>query len=100
MAEIVCPSCAKANESAPCRRCGCDLSSLFAIDRAAGIELAAAAKCLRTGKAADARNHAARSWQLRHTLVAARLAFLACVALADSAAARYWCCRLYHSLPM
>src|SRR6516162_505971 len=90
MMEIVCPSCGKANGVSPCRRCGCDLSSLFAIDGAAGVELATAGKFLRTGNAGDARKHAARSWQLRHTPESARLAFIACVALGDFATARIW----------
>jgi hypothetical protein len=97
IAEIICPSCGKANESSPCRRCGCDLSALFAIDRAARIELAAAGKCLRAGNAQDARNHAVRSWRLRHTLATARLAFLTCTALADFASARLWHCRAVSS---
>src|SRR6516162_2599681 len=91
--EIICPSCGKANDSPACRRCGCELSALFAIDCAARIELAMGGKCLRCGNALDARNHAARSWQLRHTLGAARLAFLACTALADFASAWLWHCR-------
>jgi hypothetical protein len=90
MMEIVCPSCGKANEMSPCRRCGCDLSSLFAIDAAAGIELVAAGRCLRTANASDARKHATRSWQLRHAPGAARLAFIACVVLGDFAGARIW----------
>ena len=90
MMEIVCPSCGKTNEMNLCRRCGCDLSSLFAIVAAAGIELVAAGKCLRTANACDARKHATRSWQLRHAPGAARSAFIACVVLGDFADARMW----------
>ena len=90
MIEIVCPSCGKANGSSPCRRCGCDLSSLLTIERAAGIELATAGKCLRIGNAGDARKHAALSWQLRHAPEAAYLAFIACLLLGDFATGLIW----------
>jgi hypothetical protein len=88
--EIVCPSCGKANESTPCRRCGCELSSLFAVYRAAEVELRVAGKYLRSGNVNEARKHAARSWELHHTSEAARVAFLACIALDDFGWGRLW----------
>jgi hypothetical protein len=88
--EIVCPSCGKANQSTPCGRCGCELSPLFAIYRAADIELSVAGKCLRSGNVNEARERASHSWELRHTSKAARLAFLACIALDDFAWGRVW----------
>jgi len=88
--EIVCPSCGKANQSTPCGRCGCDLSPLFAVYGAAEFELRVAGKCLRSGNLDEAREHAAKSWELRHSPEAARLAFLACIALDDFASARLW----------
>src|SRR5208282_946616 len=88
--EIICPSCGKANEATPCRRCGCELSQLFAVCGAAEVELRIAAKCLRSGNVAEAREHAAHSWELHHSSEAARLAFLACIALEDFARSRHW----------
>jgi hypothetical protein len=88
--EIVCPSCGKANESTSCRRCGSELSQLFAVFRAAEIELNVAGTCLRFGSADQAREHAAHSWELHHTSEAARLAFLSCIALEDFARCRLW----------
>jgi hypothetical protein len=88
--EIVCPSCGKANQSTPCLRCGCELSQLFAVCRAAEFELRIAGKCLRFGNVDEAREHAAHSWELHHSAEAARLAFLACIALGDFARSRLW----------
>jgi hypothetical protein len=88
--EIVCPSCGKANQSTPCRRCGCELSPLFGVYRAAEMELRVAGKCLRSGKIEEARERAAHSWELRHTSEAARLAFLACIALDDLSWVLLW----------
>jgi hypothetical protein len=88
--EIVCPSCGKANHSNPCGRCGCELLPLFAVYRAAEVELSVAGKCLRSGNIDEAREHAARSWELHHSSEAARLAFLACIVLEDFAWGRLW----------
>jgi hypothetical protein len=88
--DIVCPSCGKANQSSPCRRCGCELSPLFLICRAAEAEVRAAGQCLRSGEINDARAHAEHSWELHHSAEAARLAFLACIALNDFARGRLW----------
>jgi hypothetical protein len=88
--EIVCPSCGKANQSTPCRRCGGELASLFAVCRAAELELRVAGKCLRSRNLDEAREHAERSWKLRHTPEAARLVFLACLALDDFTSSRLW----------
>jgi hypothetical protein len=81
--DITCPSCGKMNQSTPCLRCGCDLSPLLAVCRAAQVELSVAAKYLRSGSLQEARWHAARSWELYRTPEAARLAFLACLASGD-----------------
>jgi hypothetical protein len=88
--DIICPSCSKGNQSTPCLRCGCDLSPLFAVCRAALVELTVAGKCLRLGDLMEARAHAGQSWGLYHTSEAARLAFLACVALDELAEGRIW----------
>jgi hypothetical protein len=88
--EIVCPSCGKANQSTPCLRCGCELSQLFAVCHAAEVKLRIAGKCFRSGNVDEAREHAAHSWELHHSFEAARLAFLACIALEDFARSRLW----------
>jgi hypothetical protein len=97
--DITCPSCGKSNPSTPCLRCGCDLSSLLAVYRAAQVELSVAAKCLRSGSLQEARVHAARSWELYRTPEAARLAFLACLAGNDFAWSRIWHHRAITSHP-
>lgn len=88
--EILCPSCNKANQSDPCQRCGCELTALFAVSQAAVAELRTAAHCLRTQSPEAAHEAAVRSWELRHTPEAARLGFLASLALEDFATAGYW----------
>jgi hypothetical protein len=88
--DITCPSCGKANLSTPCLRCSADLSPLFAVCRAALVELNVAGKCLRSGHVEEAYSHATKSWELYHTPEAARLAFLACLARDDFALSRIW----------
>jgi len=88
--ELTCPSCGKVNTAAPCLRCGCDLAPLFAIRREAEGALGSAAEHLRRGAAHEALADAERSWNLRHSAKAARVACLASVALRDFAALAEW----------
>ena len=81
--ELACPSCGKTNTAAPCQRCGCDLAPLFAICREAASALEAAARHLRNGAAQEARDEAWRSWDLRHSAEAVRVACLASISLRD-----------------
>ena len=88
-----CPVCKKENESrgnSVCRRCGGDLSPLQSVIQAATWHLAMAADRLRGMDWHEAFNHAERSWKVRHSLDAARLAFLASSALGDSRSAARW----------
>jgi hypothetical protein len=66
------------------------LTPLFAICGGAELALQVAGQNLRSGQFGKAREHAARSWKLRHTSEAARLAFLACIGLNDFASIRLW----------
>ena len=76
--EIQCPSCKKLNvDASSCVRCGCDLQPLQNILQAALHEIAAGRNKLRVGKFQEAFSHAARSWRLKNSADAARLAFLA-----------------------
>lgn len=88
--EIACPSCGKTNTIAPCQRCGCDLAPLFAIRREAASALGAAARHLRKGAAQEAREEAWRSWDLRHSAEAVRVACLASIALGDPDGLAEW----------
>jgi hypothetical protein len=97
--DITCPSCGKANQSTPCLRCSADLSPLFAVCRAALVELSVAGKCLRSGTAEEAYWHAHQSWELYHSPEAARLAFLACLARNDLDGSRIWHRRAVTSHP-
>lgn len=75
--EIQCPSCKKMNDgSSSCVRCGCELQTLQAILQAARCEIAIGRNKLRMGNLRDALNHAVRSWHLKHSPDAAKLAFL------------------------
>ncbi|MES2569076.1 MAG: hypothetical protein V4710_03360 [Verrucomicrobiota bacterium] len=88
--EITCPSCGKLNRETPCQRCGCELNALFELSHAANEAVAEAAHALRRGQADAALENARRSWQLRHGKEAARIAFLASLALADFPGALLW----------
>jgi hypothetical protein len=90
---IECPVCKKENEACGdpmCLRCGSDLSPLQSVLQAATWHLAMAAERLRGQDWQEAFNHADRSWKLRHSDAAARLAFLASSALGDSRLAARW----------
>jgi hypothetical protein len=90
--EIICPACGKTNELAAsaCPRCGCDLGQLALITRAAAGHLRAAARALRAGEWMVAIGHAEKSWSLRHSSAAARLAGLAAAALGDAPRLLRW----------
>lgn len=76
--EIQCPSCKKTNSDSPtCVRCGCELQTLQAILQAAESEISIGRNKLRMGNPLDALNHALRSWRLKNSPEAAKLAFLA-----------------------
>jgi hypothetical protein len=88
-----CPACGKTNEpgiSAACSRCGCDLGRLRELLRAADWRLAAAALDLRNQRWEPALRHAEIGWSLRHSVPAARLAFLAALGLGDTPRASHW----------
>lgn len=92
--EIQCPSCKKINPDSPeCVRCGCELELLKTILQAAEKEVSLGMEKLETGNAGEALDHATRSWHLKKTTNAARLAFLANVAEKRYEDALQWHCR-------
>lgn len=91
--QLECPACGKANEldsSSTCERCGSDLSRLRGVLLSASWHLCAAAERVRSGAWQEALTHAERSWKLRNSAEAARLAFLLCAALGHSGRAARW----------
>ena len=88
---VTCPACNKGDQTAPvCARCGCDLSALRAVLGAAGLSLAEARAAFERCDWEAALRAAERAWHLRHTPEAARLAFLAATALAQTPRAVHW----------
>ncbi len=88
---VTCPACGKADqEQQTCSRCGCDLTRLLEVARAAAAALHRSLACLRAGEREDALAAAEQSWNLCHSVEAARLAFLAAAALGDTSAALGW----------
>lgn len=76
--EIQCPSCKKRNTDSPeCVRCGCELEVLIAILQAAENEISMGTGKLLEGNSLEALEHAQRSWNLKKSSNAAKLAFLA-----------------------
>ena len=91
---ITCPACGKRNDGGiECARCGCEISILERIARAAEQELRMGKECLVNGNAPEAFHHAESSWFLKKSPEAARLAFLACLAAADFRRVRRWYAR-------
>jgi len=88
---ITCPACGKMNEGVmECRRCGCELAILQKITGAAEASLFDGKKSLASGDAAAALYQAKKSWQLKKSPEAARLAFLASLASGDFTQAGRW----------
>ena len=91
---IKCPACGKENdEGKECVRCGCELSILARICRAAEQELFMGKENLASGDIPAAMHHAGKSWRLKKSPEAARLAFLTALASGDFAQARTWYAR-------
>jgi hypothetical protein len=88
---ITCPACSKSNQTQTvCGRCGCDLSRLWQVAEAAAAALAQGRAALRAADWADALARTEESWNLCHSVEAARLAFLAAGALREAACAMTW----------
>jgi hypothetical protein len=88
---LKCPACGKLNPTeATCTRCGCDLARLRAVIAAAKGALTEGRVSLQRGNWAAALSWSEESWRLRHTVEAARLAFLAAGAMGDTRAAAAW----------
>lgn len=88
---ITCPACGKKNEGVmECRRCGCELAVLQQITAVAEAVLLDGQKSLACGDAAEAVYQAKKSWQLKKNPEAARLAFLANLAIGDFTQAQMW----------
>lgn len=88
---ILCPACGKTNEGiTECQRCRCELAILQRITKAADALLRDAQKSLSIGDAAAAVDQAKKSWQLKKSPEAARLAFLSNLAIGDFTQARKW----------
>ena len=64
-------------DAATCSRCGCELHALLAIAHAAGYEILRSKNTLIAGNFQDAIEYARRSWFLKHSPEAAKLAFMA-----------------------
>lgn len=89
--EIQCPSCKKLNSDSPeCVRCGCELKILIAILQAAGSEISMGKGKLLEGNCLEALGHAIRSWNLKKSSNAAKLAFLANVSIGKYEDALKW----------
>jgi hypothetical protein len=93
MMEVACPACGKTNDlstAVPCSRCGCDLGPLARIVSGAIWHLIAATRQLRERNWEAAFEHAEKSWSLRHSPRAARLACLAALGLGRSTDTLRW----------
>ena len=89
--DIICPACGKKNDSASeCIRCGCEFSILEKIVHAAERELFISRENLGNEDFRDALQHARHSWHLKKSPEAARLAFLAALAVKDFEQAGRW----------
>ncbi|MEX2382813.1 MAG: hypothetical protein WD490_10545 [Opitutales bacterium] len=86
MNSLSCPSCRKAvatpsdREQLLCGRCGCDLTELAALARAAEVKLKRAKRAIEASRPAEALYLATASWRLRRTPAAAKLACIAATA--------------------
>lgn len=92
--EIRCPACKKTNkinsDEVLCLRCGADLSVLGAIRSASRHYLEQSRRHIVKGSAHRALICAQRSWDLEHTHLAARQAFMSCLLLQQYKTATKW----------
>ena len=92
---IKCPACGKENDEATeCTRCGCELSILARICRAAEQELFMGKESLVKGDIPAAMRHAVKSWHLKKSPEAARLAFLSSLSSGDFEQVGRWYARV------
>ena len=90
---IPCPACNKANPlegGGECQRCRCDLTFLQTITIQSLNLLVESARELRNGNGTSAMTLASRSWTLRHSSHAAKLALLGAAASNNKTAALAW----------
>jgi len=88
---IICPACGKESDSVKeCPRCGCELFILEMISRTAEQELFVGKESLVNGDIPAAIHHAGKSWHLKKSFEAARLAFLSALAAGDFKEAGRW----------
>ena len=91
---IACPACGKKNEDArECLRCGCELLILELITRAAAREIFMGRESFLSEDMRAAMHHAGKSWYLKKSPEAARLAFLSALAVNDLAQIARWYAR-------
>ncbi|MDO9229586.1 MAG: hypothetical protein Q7U03_08475 [Syntrophales bacterium] len=91
---IACPACGKKSEDVrECPRCGCELSILEMITRAAARELFIGRESFLAGDMQSAIYHAGKSWYLKKTPEAARLAFLSALSASDLVQVDRWYAR-------
>jgi len=91
---IICPACGKKNEDVrECPRCGCELSILEKVNRAAARELLMGRESFLGGDMQTAMHHAGKSWYLKKSPEAARLAFLSALAANDLVQVGRWYAR-------
>ena len=91
---IACPACGKKSEDVrECPRCGCELSILEMITRAAARELLTGRESFLAGDMQSAVYHAGKSWYLKKNPGAARLAFLSALPTGDPAQIDRWYAR-------
>jgi predicted amidophosphoribosyltransferase len=84
---IACPACGKKSEDVrECPRCGCELSILEMTTRAAARELFIGRESFLAGDMQSAMHHAGKSWYLKKSPEAARLAFLSALSAASDLA--------------
>lgn len=76
--DITCPACRKHNPNADsCARCGADLLPLVHICKAARQAIEQGRQYLKDDQGSEALQAARQSWQLKHSVDAAGLAFMA-----------------------
>lgn len=91
---IACPACGKKSEDGrECPRCCCELSILAMITRAAARELFKGRESFLAGDMRSAIYQAGKSWYLKKSPAAARLAFLSALSASDLAQVDRWYAR-------
>lgn len=88
---MICPACSKSvDQESQCPRCGTDLSECFALSEKINSTLNRAVWDLKTDRFESSLKNAKKSYDLRHSSIAAKVAFVSLLLNSDCNSLKTW----------